>query len=188
MSLFRRLAFNLWYYREPPWDTGVSPPELLEFIHNNDPGRALDLGCGTGTNVLSLVENGWQATGVDFAAKAIKAAQKKAKEAKLQANFITADVTQLNLPESYNLILDMGCFHGLRSNDRRKYIENVRKWLSPDGTLLLYAIIKSNQSANAIGINEEELNELFGFLKLVTRKNGEDRGKRRSVWLTLTHK
>ena len=32
MSFLRRTLFNLWYYRKPPWDTGVSPPELMQFI------------------------------------------------------------------------------------------------------------------------------------------------------------
>ncbi len=35
----------------PPWDTGVTPPEVVELVEGRDrpPGRAPDLGCGTGT-------------------------------------------------------------------------------------------------------------------------------------------
>jgi hypothetical protein len=32
MSLLRRLIFNLRYFSKAPWDSGISPPELLEFI------------------------------------------------------------------------------------------------------------------------------------------------------------
>ncbi|HZD55845.1 MAG TPA: class I SAM-dependent methyltransferase, partial [Anaerolineales bacterium] len=71
MKILRRIFFNLWYYREPPWDTGISPPELLAFIESHPAGQALDLGCGTGTNVITLARNGWQVTGVDFAPRAI---------------------------------------------------------------------------------------------------------------------
>ena len=35
------------------------------------PGRALDLGCGTGGNALALAEAGWDVAGVDIAARAI---------------------------------------------------------------------------------------------------------------------
>ncbi len=49
----RWLQFNLRYLGNPPWDTGVSPPELLAIIAEKQPGRALDLGCGTGTNLLT---------------------------------------------------------------------------------------------------------------------------------------
>lgn len=42
VNIFRWITFNLWYFRRPPWDTRVSPPELLEFIAAHPPGRALD--------------------------------------------------------------------------------------------------------------------------------------------------
>ena len=46
----RRIFFELRYLLgDVPWDTGVSPPELLDFLDRHPPGRALDLGCGTGT-------------------------------------------------------------------------------------------------------------------------------------------
>jgi methylase of polypeptide subunit release factors len=67
MKIFRKLFFNLWYFRDPPWDTGISPPELIDFINSNPPGKALDIGCGTGTNAIRLAKEGWRVTGVDFA-------------------------------------------------------------------------------------------------------------------------
>jgi len=67
MNLLRRINFNLWYFRRPPWDRGISPPELFDFISKHPAGRAIDLGCGTATNVITLAQNGWQVTGIDFA-------------------------------------------------------------------------------------------------------------------------
>ncbi len=40
-------------------------------------GEALDLSCGTGINVRTLVEHWWEADGVDFLAYAIETAQAK---------------------------------------------------------------------------------------------------------------
>jgi len=67
MSFFRRIFFNLWYYRDHPWDTGISPPELMDFNQTYPPGRALELGCGTGINVITFVRREWQVAGLDFA-------------------------------------------------------------------------------------------------------------------------
>src|SRR4030066_306033 len=95
MPVLQRLVYQLWYYRKPPWDTGVSPPELLAHIERHPPGRALDLGCGTGTNVITLAQHGWQVTGVDFAWRAIRQAQRKAKRAGVLVDLRVGDVTRL---------------------------------------------------------------------------------------------
>ena len=50
-------SFDLQYLlSRPPWDTEVTPPEVVELIEGEDlaPGRALDLGCGTGTNYMTI--------------------------------------------------------------------------------------------------------------------------------------
>ena len=70
-----RWKFEWRYWRgTTPWDTNITPPEVKEFIAAAPPGKALDLGCGTGTNAITLAQHGWQATGVDFAPKAIRTA------------------------------------------------------------------------------------------------------------------
>ncbi|MEW6615857.1 MAG: methyltransferase domain-containing protein [Thermodesulfobacteriota bacterium] len=62
------LMFMWRYFRgQTPWDTNITPPEVMEFIQKTSPGRALDLGCGTGTNGITLARHGWKVTGVDFA-------------------------------------------------------------------------------------------------------------------------
>ena len=86
MRLFQKIRFYLLYFGTPPWDTGKSPPELYSFIHKNPPGRALDLGCGTGTNIITLAKNNWDVTGVDYIPKAIHSARKKAVQTGVKAN------------------------------------------------------------------------------------------------------
>ena len=50
MNFLRRLKFNLSYFGKAPWDSGISPPELYDFIATHPAARAIDIGCGSGTN------------------------------------------------------------------------------------------------------------------------------------------
>src|SRR5205823_2650147 len=95
---WRLLAYRLMYRRgRTPWDTGITPPEVVDLIEGPDalpPGRALDLGCGTGTNVRYLADHGWDATGVDAEPRAVDAAERKLAGVD-GARVLLGDVTRL---------------------------------------------------------------------------------------------
>jgi SAM-dependent methyltransferase len=181
--MLRRLFFHLAYFRNPPWDTGISPPELLAFIQNRPVGRALDLGCGTGTNVITLAQHGWQVTGIDFVGKAIATARRKARQAGIQADFFTGDVTRLDhLSGPFELILDIGCFHSLAAAGRPLYLAQVSRLLATGGTYMLYAFFKDDPGRGP-GITTADLQPIAAHLQLVTRQDGNERG-RSSAWFT----
>ena len=52
-------------------------PLLVETARNLQPGRALDLACGTGRNAVWLAERGWNVTAVDGSPTAIETLQKR---------------------------------------------------------------------------------------------------------------
>ena len=179
----RWIEFNLWYYRDPPWDTGISPPELLAFIQQHPAGRALDLGCGTGANAITLARNRWQVTGVDFALPAIQRARRKARAAGVQVDFRADDVTRLDrIAGSFDLILDIGCFHGLSDAARSTYRDNARRLLRSGGSLLLYVHLRA-ADIDHHGLLESDLDIFAPHFKLALREDGLD-GSRRSAWLT----
>src|SRR5205823_13908793 len=110
MRAFFRLSYLVGF---KPWDSGLPPPELVDFVegeHRLPPGRALDLGCGTGTNVVYLARNGWEATGVDFVGRAIAHARRKASSAGVTARLLVGDVTrlgELGVDGGHRLLLDL---------------------------------------------------------------------------------
>ena len=123
--MFRKLFFTLQYlFNNPPWDTGITPPELYAYLEENTPGCVLDLGCGTGTNALTMANYGWQVTGIDYVPRAIRTARRKVRRAVLeeQVNFVIGDVlNQRTVKGEYDLILDIGCFHSMSVSDIKRY-------------------------------------------------------------------
>lgn len=186
MSAFLRwLAFNLWYYRRPPWDTGVSPPELFAFLDSYSPGRALDLGCGTGTNAITLAQHDWSVIGVDFAVAAVRRARRKARAAGVAIEFHVGDVTRLEfVRQPVNLVLDIGCYHGLSPAGRERYRRRVCDLLAPGGCLLLYAHLSRDPAVSGRGINEDDLEQFARLLRLESRQDSRDRFDNPAVWLT----
>jgi cyclopropane fatty-acyl-phospholipid synthase-like methyltransferase len=176
------MTFDMWYLRRPPWDSGIVPPEVEDFIQMNAPGRALDLGCGTGTSSLGLARAGWTVTGVDFAWRAISTAKTKARALDLNIDFLVAQVTRL--PQqiftfSFDLVLDIGCFHGLSPSGKACYLDQLEHLLTPEGTWLLYGFFKPEDSP----IPEMIPDKLEGTrLKLKKRQNGMEKMKRPSAW------
>jgi len=176
----KRIFYFTWYLRKPPWDTGISPPELLEFLQNHQPGRALDLGCGTGTNVLTMAQHGWEVTGVDFIPAAVKAAREKLRRARVTARILNNDVTRMDtITGAYNLVLDIGCYHALTRPAKIDYERKLNFRLSSGGTFLLFGF-RSSPGKNS-GICDEDIERLSAQLTLQRQQEGQDHNKP-SAW------
>jgi ubiquinone/menaquinone biosynthesis C-methylase UbiE len=180
--MLRYLNFVLWYYVKPPWDSGISPPELLDYIANHPAGNAIDLGCGSGTNILTLTKHNWQVTGVDFAPRAVQLAKRKAQNAKITAAISVADVTRLKgITGPFDLALDIGCFHSIE--DRAAYLSTLNRILKRGGHWLMYGFFKSAALPSGSGLSEVELDLIrsTGF-QLLSRQDGTDKRGRPSAW------
>jgi SAM-dependent methyltransferase len=181
--MLRRLNFSLWYLLgKTPWDSGISPPELFDFIAHHPPGRAIDLGCGTGTNVITLVQHGWRVVGIDFAPRAISLARRKLKHAGIEANVSVGDVTKLRgITGPFDLALDLGCFHGIP--DRFAYLKQLTRVLAPGGFWLLYGMLRPEGDTSRPGLAPSDLELIQSSgLKLISRKDGWDKRDRPSAW------
>jgi SAM-dependent methyltransferase len=182
LNLLRRLSFILWYYRRPPWDSGIVPPEVREYIQSHPAGRALDLGCGSGTSSIALAHAGWSVTGVDFVPRAIRQARLKAQAAGLRIDFRLGDVTRLGSgPAQYDLVLDIGCFHGLSRVGKKSYLNQLENLLASDGIWLLYGFFKLREAPGP-GLVPDDISRVHGRLHLLNRQDGEDRIGRPSAW------
>jgi cyclopropane fatty-acyl-phospholipid synthase-like methyltransferase len=187
-NFFRRLTFRLWYLFNPPWDTGISPPELQDFIANHSPGKAIDIGCGTGTNVITLAQAGWQVTGVDFVPRAIKTAKRKVKKAGIEAELFVRDVTELEgISGPFDLALDIGCFHTI-GDKKENYLTELDRILAPGGHWLMYGFFNPDSASDSHGLAETDLNQISDSMTQVWRQDGTDRGERASAWFLYQKK
>ncbi|MGO9697221.1 MAG: class I SAM-dependent methyltransferase [Mycobacterium sp.] len=139
----RRVIMDLMYrIGRPIWDT-PTPQEVRDVIEGPaalPPGRALDLGCGTSTNVAYLAQHGWDATGVDFSPKAIEIAKREAAGVP-GATFIEADVTKLaesGITGPFDLVIDNGCYHSLSAQGRAAYVPEVAAVMKPGAPLMMW--------------------------------------------------
>ncbi|MGN9891772.1 class I SAM-dependent methyltransferase [Micromonospora sp. L31] len=100
--------------------------------------QALDLGCGTGRNALALARSGYSVTGIDFSPAALSIA--RSRPGADQVKFVEGSVTD-PLPVADNtcgLLTDIFVyFHQLGDEQRRKYREEMRRVLRPDGVLIV---------------------------------------------------
>lgn len=90
-------------YAEHPWSV-VPDVSLVEFVEPLVPGRALDLGCGTGRNLLWLARQGWDVTGVDASAVGLRIAADQARREGLSLTLGCDDLLNYEpTPESFDL-------------------------------------------------------------------------------------
>jgi len=174
-----RWGFEWRYWRgKTPWDTQITPPEVVEFIAGTPPGIALDLGCGTGTNAITLARRGWQATGVDFAPEAIRMARRKAVAAGLEIDFHTADVADLSmLAGPYDYVLDIGCLFVLKERERIRYAAELARLTRAQSWYMLYAWLPRPWQGGLWGISADNVESLLGgdFLR-VRHVIGQEKG------------
>ena len=187
-KIHRWLQFNFRYLGRPPWDTGISPPELCAFLASAKPGWALDLGCGTGTNLLTMLEHGWSVSGVDIAWLSVLRARRKLHKAGYRDRVMQGNVSGNVLQNlRFDFVLDIGSYHSLNEVERGNYQNNLQRWLNPGGTYLLYAHRK-NAPTDTHGITEKDLSDFSTFLAMHWReddaeKRPDGRGGRPATWV-----
>ncbi len=189
VSLFYRIAYLVGF---KPWDSGVSPPELVAVIEGPDrlpPGKALDLGSGTGTNAIYLTKHGWEVTAIDFMPRAVKAARRKAAAAGVEPRLLEGDVTRLDQMEigsGYTLVFDLGCFHSIPEAGRGGYAQGVTAAAAPGATFLLFGFAPGQMRfVGPTGTTREELETRFPDWTVENVTRGRGPGTLEVYWYRL---
>ena len=174
-----------------PWHR-ESPPEILvDLVRNGKvlPCRAIDLGCGAGTNAIFLAGAGFTLTGVDISPRAIGMARERAAATNVRCTFVVADLLGdlHEIPDTFDFAYDWEVLHHIFPEEREKYVGNVHRLLLPHGRYLSVCFSEKDPQFGGSGkyrktpigttlyfSSEEELRDLFApffrILNLTTRE------------------
>ncbi|MEN9935010.1 MAG: hypothetical protein RLZZ387_1589 [Chloroflexota bacterium] len=103
------------------------------------PQDALDLACGTGAATLALADAGLRAVGADRAPAMLAIARGRARDARLDAAFVEADIRDLTLGEegdAFDLVTCLGALDELADDgDLARVVRVAAGLLRPGGRL-----------------------------------------------------
>ncbi|MFG2500468.1 class I SAM-dependent methyltransferase [Streptomyces sp. NPDC048441] len=179
------------YYRDgkPPWDSGVTPPELVALIagaHALTPGRVLELGCGTGTNAVYLARHGWRVAAVDLVDRAVQQAREKADAAGAAVTVLCGDATRLDevgVHGPYDLFFDLSCYCGIPPHGRDAYAAGLTKRAAPGARLLMFGYGPEAFDDPISGVTADELRARFAGWRLTEVTPGTNPVP--TFWFTL---
>jgi 2-polyprenyl-3-methyl-5-hydroxy-6-metoxy-1,4-benzoquinol methylase len=125
-------------YRDAPalWSGRVNPSLVVETA-DLPPGRALDVGCGEGGDVLWLAGQGWQVTGLDWSAVALERAAEHAAAADLtdRVRWVQGDVESWQ-PQAASFDLVTAHFLHPTADQQSPLLARLGAAVAPGGTLL----------------------------------------------------
>ncbi|MFI6296310.1 SAM-dependent methyltransferase [Nonomuraea sp. NPDC050790] len=111
---------------------------LVTEVEGMTPGRALDLGCGEGGDVVWLARQGWRVTGVDVSRVALERASEHAKEAGV-ADRVDLQWHQLgeSFPEGEFDLVSAAYLHSTVEMSREAILRAAAAAVAPGGVLLV---------------------------------------------------
>ena len=157
------------------YDLGLAPWErrnvaeawrpLFEGPLAMEPGRALDIGCGSGRDAVHLAAHGWQVTAVELVDKALERAKQRAAEEGVEVRWVKADVGvlgRLGLEPGYSLLYDFGCIQGLSDSARQGAAAGLTELAAPGARLLFLAFKAGRRIMLPRGMDREHVVVLLG--------------------------
>lgn len=131
--------------------------EMVEAADLAPDARIIDVGGGASTFVDDMVERGYtNLTVLDISSAALEKTKKRLGEAAENVDFVTADITQADLPQAaFDLWHDRAVFHFLTSQrEREAYLANLKRALKPGGHFVI-AIFADDGPIRCSGLDVE---------------------------------
>ncbi len=147
-----------------PWDIGRPADELQSVVEGGKVKRCrvVDLCCGTGSDAIYLARQGFDVTGIDVSPTALSQAQQKAQDANVSVQWVLADILAPPDLKPFDFLYDRACYHVVRDQNLKAYLETVRRFSHPGSDFLLLSARHEKVPAGASwGVTEDELRSDF---------------------------
>ncbi len=151
-----------------PWNSDKPDQELTELIESGKirPRRALDVGCGTGTDAIYLATQGAEVMAIDISPEATRIAQEKGEGAGVKVHFIAGDFWKVEFDTAaFDFVNDRGFFHIINPMQREDFAAKVSTALTDTGLYFLRCWSDRQQFESELTpyrISRDSINRTFG--------------------------
>ena len=156
-----------------PWS------DVVSFVFRHRPARpaaeisVLEVGCGSGPNLMFLAAEGFRTFGVDASDAAIAVAKERLAEKGLAAEAAVGDFTALPFAgQSMDLVIDRAALTHADQASIVKAVAEIRRVLKPGGKFLFTPFADSHAGFAAALAGGQDASHLAGFQ--VTFFNGRE--------------
>ena len=111
-------------------------PALIEVAADLVPGKALELGCGSGQDAIWLAQGGWNVTAVDGSSGSVTEARMAAAAAGVTIAFHVAELASWRPASRYDLVV-LTYSLPARGKGRSRTLEMAAAAVAPGGTILV---------------------------------------------------
>lgn len=131
-------------------------PKFTRLLKKQNAQNILDLGCGTGRDVIALAKDDFNVYGLDISKRAAKRTQQWLAEENLSANIRIGNMHQ-SLPYADNTfdgVISIKAMHHAIVADIKKLISGLERIMRPGGILMI-EVPKKDQEQQAKGPHKE---------------------------------
>jgi SAM-dependent methyltransferase len=135
-------------YLDPPADTAYGLEYAFHLLGDVHGKTVLDLGCGTGENLVPLVKRGAEVIGIDISPELVELARERLGSYGLTATLRDGSAYDTGLAdESVDVVFSMALLHHLDLPSARKEIYRI---LRPGGLFILREPVRFSSTLNVL--------------------------------------
>ena len=146
---------QVWNQIAPEWHEFKKLPaeSTIEFLKKQK-GKILDFGSGSGRHLIKIPNA--KIYELDFSQKMIELAKEKAKEKKIESEFVVSSMTKTPYEDNFfDSAICISALHCLKSQDQKKAIKELYRILKPKAKAFIGVWNKNSKRFKKVKTNEK---------------------------------